>query len=223
MALEPSRRIPVTGVRKVVAARMRQSLAQSAQVTLHRETDVAPLVEHRRALPTPPSVTACLARALALALREHPVFNSRLVGEEIQLFEPVNLGVAVALEGGLVAPVVRDVAGRRAAEVHAAIADLAGRARGKRLSLRDFEDGTCSLSNLGAAGVDGFTPILNPPETAILGAGRIRSVIVPGATGPRAGTVLTLSLTFDHQVADGAQGAALLQAVERHLAAPADL
>lgn len=223
MALEPARRLPLSGARKIIAARMRQSLGQSAQLTLHRETDVTALLEHRRAAPDPPSVTALLARALALALRDHPVFNSRLVGEEVQVFDPVNLGIAVALADGLVAPVVRDVAGRSALEVDRAIADVAERARGKRLTLRDFEDGTCSLTNLGPAGVDGFTPILDPPQTAILGAGRTRAVLVPGDPAPRTRSVLTLSLTFDHQVADGAGGAALLQAIERRLADPAGL
>jgi pyruvate dehydrogenase E2 component (dihydrolipoamide acetyltransferase) len=223
MALAPAQRLPLSGTRKIIASRMRQSLAQSAQLTLHRETDVTPLLEHRRAVAGPPSVTAFLARALALALREHSVFNSRLVGEEVQVFEQVNLGIAVALAGGLVAPVVRDVAGRSAVDVDRAIADVAERARAKRLTLRDFEDGTCSLTNLGPAGVDGFTPILNPPETAILGAGRTREVLVPGGTAPRPRSVLTLSLTFDHQVADGAEGAALLEAIERRLGNPVEL
>ena len=223
MALEPVRRQPLAGMRKIVASRMRQSLAQSAQFTLHRETDVTALAEHRRALAEAPSVTAYLARALALALRESPVLNSRLVGEELQVFDTVNLSVAVALDAGLVAPVVRDVGRREVAEVHRAIADLAERARGKRLTLRDFEDSTCGLSNLGALGVDGFTPILNPPETAMLGAGRMRTVLVPAEPAPRVRSVLVLSLTLDHQVADGAQGAALLAELERLLARPAEL
>jgi pyruvate dehydrogenase E2 component (dihydrolipoamide acetyltransferase) len=223
MALVPSRVVPLAGLRRIAAARTRDSLARTAQLTLHREVDAGAILAHRERHPERPSITACLARALALALREHPDLNGRLAGDALEEFEEVNLAVAVAVPEGLVTPVLRRAAEVPLVEAHRAIRDLAERARAKRLTLRDFEDATASLTNLGMYGVDGFTPILNPPQSAILGAGRIRDAVAleGGAVRPR--SVLALSLTFDHQVADGARAASLLAAVARRLEAPGEL
>lgn len=210
-------------MRKIAAARTRESLARTAQVTLQREVDAGALLAHRRGSPARPSITAYLARALALALREHPDLNSRLAGDAVEEFHEVNLAVAVAMPEGLVTPVLRGAAEASLEEAHRAIRDLAERARSKKLTLRDFEDATSSLTNLGMYGVDGFTPILNPPQSTILGAGRIRETVAleSGAVCQR--FVITLSLTFDHQVADGARAASLLEGVARRLGEPGEL
>jgi pyruvate dehydrogenase E2 component (dihydrolipoamide acetyltransferase) len=223
LPLVPSRVVPLTGLRRITAARMRESIAGTAQLTLHSEVDAGAMLVDRERRPERPSITAYVARALALALREHPRLNSRIVGEAVEEFDEVNLAVAVAVPDGLVAPVLRRAAEVRLLEAHQAIRDLAERARAKRLTLRDFEDATASLTNLGMYGVDGFTPILNAPQTAILGVGRIRDTVAldGGAVRPR--SVLALSLTFDHQVADGAGAASLLATVARRLGTPAEL
>lgn len=223
MPLVPSRVVPLSGLRKITAARMRESVARTAQLTLHREVDAGPMLAHRERHPERPSITAYLVRALALALREHPRLNSRIAGDAVEEFDEVNLAVAVAVPEGLVAPVLRRAAEVRLLEAHHALRDLAERARAKRLTLRDFEDATASLTNLGTYGVDGFTPLLNPPQSAILGVGRICDTVAldGGAVRPR--SALALSLTFDHQVEDGAGAASLLQEVARRLGTPADL
>lgn len=223
MPLTPARVVPLTGIRKITAARIRESLARTAQLTLHREVDAGALLAHREGHAERPSITAYLARALALALREHTDLNSRLAGDAVEEFAGVNLAIAVAVPGGLVTPVLRGAAELPLAEAHRAIRDLAERARSKRLTLRDFEDATSSLTNLGMYGVDGFTPILNPPQSAILGAGRVREALALECGAVRRRSVLTLSLTFDHQVADGARAASLLEAVARGLGTPEDL
>lgn len=223
MPLTPIRVVPLVGMRKIIAARTRESLARTAQLTLHREVGVGALLSHRERHPARPSVTAYLARAFALALRDHPDLNGRLAGDAVEEFAEVNLAIAVAVPEGLVTPVLRGAAETPLVEAHRAIRDLAERARAKRLTLRDFEDATSSLTNLGMHGVDGFTPILNPPQTAILGAGRVRAGVTLEDGALRQRSLLTLSLTFDHQVADGARGAALLEAVARGLGSPETL
>ena len=223
MALVPSRVVPLAGLRRIAAARTRESLARTAQLTLHREVDAGAMLAHRERHPERPSITAYLARALALALREHAELNGRLAGDAVEEFDEVNLAVAVAVPDGLVTPVLRRAAEVPLVEAHRAIRDLAERARAKRLTLRDFEDATASITNLGMYGVDGFTPILNPPQTAILGVGRIRDTVTLAGGAVRPGSALVLSLTFDHQAADGAGAASLLAAVARRLEAPADL
>jgi pyruvate dehydrogenase E2 component (dihydrolipoamide acetyltransferase) len=220
VALVPSRVVPLAGMRRIAAARTRDSLAHTAQLTLHREVDAGALLDHRARHPERPSITAYLTRAFALALAEHPDLNGRLAGDTLEEFAEVNLAVAVAVPDGLVTPVLRRAAGLSLVEAHRALRDLSERARAKRLTLRDLEDATSSLSNLGMYGVDGFTPILNPPQSTILGAGRIREAVALEDGAVRRRQVLALSLTFDHQVADGARAASLLAAVSRRLGSP---
>lgn len=223
MSLTPARVVPLAGLRKIAAARTRESLARTAQLTLHRDVDAGAVLAHRDRHPARPSITAYLARTLALSLREHSDLNGRIAGDVIEEFDEVNLAIAVALPEGLVTPVLRGAAELPLAEAHRGIRDLADRARSKKLTLRDFEDATSSLTNLGTYGVDGFTPILNPPQSTILGAGRIRQTVALEGGTVRQRSVLTLSLTFDHQVADGARAASLLEAVARRLGMPEEL
>jgi pyruvate dehydrogenase E2 component (dihydrolipoamide acetyltransferase) len=221
---EVLRRVPLTGARRVIADRMTASLATGAQLTLSREVDASALVAAREAskgtfgaLP----YDAYFVRALALALAEEPTLNASVEGDEIVVYGAVQVGVAVALPGGLVVPVVRDAARASLDEVARQIADLTARARAGRLSPDDLAGGTVTITNLGGYGVDVFTPILNPPQSAILGVGRIapRPVVVAGGALAARPTV-HLSLTFDHRVADGAPAAELLGRVAELLAYP---
>ncbi|HEY3111415.1 MAG TPA: dihydrolipoamide acetyltransferase family protein [Chloroflexota bacterium] len=207
----------MAGMRKAIADRMTASLATGAQLTLSREVDAAALVAARaagrssfEALP----YDAFIARALATALAEAPALNAVVEGDEIVTFATVNVGVAVALDGGLVAPVLRDAASRPLLELARELVELTARARAGRLTPDDLADGTVTLTNLGGQGVDVFTPILNPPQSAILGVGRIapRPVVVAGDALAARPTV-HLSLTFDHRVADGVPAAQLLERV----------
>ncbi|MBI3971012.1 MAG: 2-oxo acid dehydrogenase subunit E2 [Chloroflexi bacterium] len=219
------RRVPLSGMRGLIARRMQHSLATTAQLTLTREIEATALVRARETLAaTAPdsrvSYDALLAKALAAALLEHPALNAVVEGQTILVLGAVHVGVAAAVDGGLVVPVLRDPAHRPAVELARELATLAERARRGYLRPEDMEGGTITLTNLGAHGVDTFTPILNPPQSAILGVGRIAPRPFVGQDGQlTARPTVHLSLTFDHRVADGVAAAALLDAVARHCAA----
>jgi pyruvate dehydrogenase E2 component (dihydrolipoamide acetyltransferase) len=163
-----------------------------------------------------------MARAAGLALVEHPrVLAQWKDGQGIQNTDAVNVGLAVALEPeGLVVPVLNDADRRTLRELAAEVIALTDRARAGRLSPLEMQGGTFTITNLGAYRVDGFTPIINPPETAILGVGRIvdKAVVVDGKVEPR--TMCTLSLSFDHRVIDGAPAAAFLARLTELLERP---
>jgi pyruvate/2-oxoglutarate dehydrogenase complex dihydrolipoamide acyltransferase (E2) component len=196
-----------------------------AQLTLTTQADVTGLVELRDLLrqrwEARISYTDLIVKAVALALREHPVLNSMLLGEEIVIHSEVNVGVAVALNEGLIVPVVREADRKTVLEVHAELQDLARRAREGTLSVDQVTGGTFTVTNLGMYGVDAFTPIINPPQVAILGVGRITEGLVLQEGQVVARSNMALSLTIDHRVVDGAPGAAFLQTLAQFLEHPA--
>ncbi len=216
--------IPLAGMRAAIAQRMHQSLQQMAQLTLHTEADVTELVafrEQRKADGI--SYTDLIIRACVLALRQHPRLNATLVGNEIRLLPEIDLGLAVALDDGLVVPVIRRAGQKSLAEIARERATLAERARAGQLKAEEMSGGTFTVTNLGMFDIDAFTPIVNPPEAAILGVGRIvdKVVIRAGKVAQRA--MMTLSLSFDHRLVDGAPAAAFLQTVKQLLEEPARL
>jgi pyruvate dehydrogenase E2 component (dihydrolipoamide acetyltransferase) len=218
-------------MRRVIGQRMLESLQRSAQLTLTIEVDATALVELRAHLVPaarvyghrPPTYTDMLVHRLARVLREHPLLNSSLIGEgaeqEIICWDDVNIGVAVALDQGLVVPVLRHADAQGLDAVSAALGDLAERARANRLTPDDLADGTFTITNLGALEIDGFTPIVNPPQCAILGVGRIaaKPAVRDGQIVAR--QLLTLSLSFDHRIVDGAPAAAFLRDLKRAIEA----
>lgn len=165
---------------------------------------------------------ALIARAAGLALVDHPAVLGQWVdGQGIRTPEAVHVGVAVALAPeGLVVPVLRDVATRSLRELAADLLGLVDKARASRLGPSEMQDGTFTITNLGAYRVDGFTPIVNPPETAILGVGRIaeKAVVLNGQIEAR--LMCTLSLSFDHRVVDGVPAAAFLARLAELLERP---
>jgi pyruvate dehydrogenase E2 component (dihydrolipoamide acetyltransferase) len=172
-----------------------------------------------------PAYTDLVVRAAALALRDHPRLNARWAGDGAQLLPDIHIGVAVALDEGLVVPVIRHADRSTLGQISAALRDLSERARTLKLKPEEMEGGTFTVTNLGMYEIDAFTPILNPPEAAILGVGRVHRR--PAAAGEAAGDhrievrpVMTLSLTFDHRVADGAPAAQFLQRVKHVLEHP---
>ena len=217
--------IPIAGLRKAVAQRMHSSLQTMAQVSLATETDVTDLVRAREArrAQLDVSYTDLIIRAVALTLKEHPRLNATATAEEIRLHSEVHIGLAVALDDGLIAPVLRHADRMGVAEIAAEARRLAERARAGALTADDLVGGTFTVTNLGAFEIDAFTPIINPPQVAILGVGRIleKPALHQGAITAR--SLLTLSLTFDHRVVDGAPAAAFLQALSRRLGVPEDL
>lgn len=219
--------VPIRGVRQVIFERMHQSLQQSAQLTLSMEVDAAELVRFRRVLGGGPederirvSYNAILVKILARVLEEHPQINSSVVGDEIWSWESVNLGVAVDVEDGLVVPVVRDANKKDLIAIQKEMDELAEKAKSRRLIPDDLRGGTFTLTNLGFLDIEAFTPILNPPETGILGVGKIVEKPVVENGEIKVGQRMTLSLTFDHRIVDGADGGRFLKRVKAYIEEP---
>jgi len=221
----PPKVIPFAGMRQAVAEAMTDSLHSMAQLTLTSHADVTALAGLRDVLcrrwEARISYTDLIVKAAALALREHPILNSTLVGAEIALHDAINIGVAVALDQGLIVPVVREADKKSVLEIHRALRDLAERARGDQLTVDEVTGGTFTVTNLGMYRVDAFTPIVNPPEVAILGVGQISEHLALANGRVTARSRMALSLTIDHRVVDGAPGAAFLQTLVELLEEPA--
>jgi len=214
--------LPFAGMRRTIARRMTGSLQAMAQVTLCTEVDVTELVRLRKHLRREFEVTYTdlIIQAAARALEKHRRLNASLEDEEIRLHDHIHLGMAVALEEGLVVPVIRDANRKTLREIARETKDLAQRARDGALSMDEMTGSTFSVTNLGGYGVDGFTPIINPPEAAILGVGRIveKPAAYRGAVALR--QMMVLSLTFDHRIVDGAPAADFLHTVAEMLEMP---
>lgn len=208
-------RIALRGARKVIAERMHQSLHASAQITIAAEADVTPATEFRTRLTREFdfSYTDMMIHSVARALMRHPRMNARLDGAEIVLNASANIGIAVALDEGLIVPVVQRAESKSLQEIAVESRALGEKARAGHLKLEDVSGGTFTITNLGMFGIDAFTPILNPGETGILGVGRIveKPAVFNDAIAKRA--MIWLSLTFDHRVVDGAPAAEFLRTV----------
>ena len=208
-------RIPLHGRRGTIATRMLSSLQTTAQLTSVLELDVEPLVALRRQLNDAGAsprigVTAIVAKLVATALREHPILNSRVANDQIEVLADVNVAIAVDTPDGVVAPVAHHADTLSLEQLNARITELAERTRSGTLRPGDVADGTFTLSNGGIYPVDITTAILNPPQSALLWIGRIRErpVVVGGAIAVR--PVLQACLTYDHRAVDGAPAAAFL-------------
>ena len=219
--------IPMGGIREIIAERMSMSVQTNASVTLHTEVDATGFVELRgmlndklQAREVNLTYTDLLVKVVANALREHPRLNATLTDEGIHLLPEVNIGVAVALEDGLVVPVVRNADKERLSEISEQVRDFAERARSNQLTPGELQGGTFTITNLGNFGIDAFTPIINPPESGILGVGRILKKPVVHNDEIVVRSMLTLSLTFDHRVVDGAPAAQFLQTVSGYIQDP---
>ncbi len=213
-------------MRRTIANRMVASLQQTAPVTLTTEIDVTSIVKFRDELkrsgrPLIPSITDCFIKLVAIALREHPLLNARWRDDALELFDEVHIGIAVDTEAGLFVPVLRRANDQSLLEIAEQSRSLIEQVRSRILAPSGYQGGTFTITNLGSLNIDAFTPIINFPETAILGLGRIqtRSAIALDSshTPPhtRSQQVMTLSLSFDHRVLDGAPAARFLQTLAR--------
>ena len=214
--------LPFSGMRQAIAEQMVESLRTMAQVTLTMEVDATELVKLREQLKAEFDLTYTdlLVKAVAKTLQRHRLLNATLIGDEIRLLESVHIGVAVALPDGLIVPVVRDADKRTVQEIAAEARRLVQGAREGTLSVDEVTGGTFTITNLGGYGIDAFTPIVNPPEVAILGVGRIaeKPVVHEGQFAKR--SLMVLSLTIDHRIVDGAPGAEFLRALKEILENP---
>lgn len=209
-------RLPMAGMRRTIAERLRYSFEQAIPLTLMREVRADRLETARSRLAEngiSVSYDTLFIKALATALRQDPRLNASVEKDSICVYDSINVGFAVAVRGGLRVPVVRNAASQPLPTVEQTVRRLSEAARSGRLSSSDTLMGTVTVTNLGAYGVDAFTPVLNPPQSAILGIGRIvkKPIVDEGAVVP--GSTCILSLTFDHRVCDGAPAAELLAAV----------
>ncbi|WP_242292019.1 dihydrolipoamide acetyltransferase family protein [Bacillus cereus group sp. BfR-BA-01441] len=225
---EESNVIPVTGMRKAIANRMHASLKNSAQLTLTMKVDVTDLVALHKEIAkivqkrydNKLTITDFVSRAAVLALGEHKEMNSAYIDDAIHQFEHVHLGMAVALEKGLIVPAIRFANNLSLVELSKEIKNVAQKARAGSLSSDDMHGTTFTISNLGSFGIEYFTPVLNTPETGILGIGAIEHVPVYKGKKLKKGSMLPLSLTFDHRVLDGAPAAAFLRTIKHYLEEP---
>ena len=217
--------IALTGMRGTIARRMHQSLQSSAQVTLVTEVDVSETVQLREELKQQFALTYTdlVVKAVASALKEHPRLNAWIEEEHIRIVQAIHIGVAVALADGLIVPVVRDADRKSLWEIAQETQRLATRAREGTLERDEVMGSTFGVTNLGTYGIDAFTPIINPPEIAILGIGRIVEKLVRTPRGAEWRHMMTLSLSFDHRGVDGAPAADFLQSIGKYLEHPREM
>lgn len=221
----PSRIEPLRGMRRSIAQNMRDSLSGTAQLSYFLDVDVTEAQRLRREASRNGdaniTMASVLIKACANALGRVPALNSVLVDGNVMYFDEVNMGVAVALEDGLIVPVLKGVQDLSVPQIAAGVQQLAERARANRLSASDISGGTFTISVLGV--VDGFTPILNPPQNALLGVGRSAQKPVVRGGEIVAREMMTLSLTGDHQVIDGAIAASFFRRLQQLIERPTPL
>ncbi len=220
--------IPVTQIRRVIAQRMAESAHTTAAVTLTTEADATELVALREQLKATlssqgmivPTYNDLITRLTGLALQEHPTLNAHWSEDEILIRNDVHIAVAVDTEAGLLVPVIRDVAAKSIQQIAEESRALAEKARARQLNPDDLQGGTFTITNLGMYGVDAFTPIINLPQCAILGVGRIISkpAVWNNQIVPR--KMMALSLTFDHRVVDGGPAARFLNTIREYVEQP---
>lgn len=220
--------VPLSSVRRITAQRLSESARAAPHVTLFTEADATQLVAAREQISAELgeklSYNTLLIALCARALREHPMLNASWAGDAklgVLVHAHVNIALAVDTERGLLTPVVHDADTKSLRTLHAEVSTLVQQAQAGTLSPDALRDATFTITNLGMYDVDGFTPIINPPQAAILGVGRIRERAVPQADGRVvARAMLTLSLSFDHRVVDGAPAARFLQRVKQLIERP---
>lgn len=220
--------MPMAGMRRIIADNMLASLHNAAQLTVFVELDATEMASLRDKLRAKYgrddavriSYNDIIAVATCRALQDHPIMNSWLTEEGIVLHREVHLGIAVALPDGLVVPNVKHAHSKRLPELSAETRQLAQKARSGGLTMDEIQGGTFTITNVSMLGVDGFTPILNPPETGILGVGRLvpKPAVHEGQICIR--QMMTLSLTFDHRVVDGAPAMRFLRCLADYLEDP---
>ncbi|WP_316816921.1 2-oxo acid dehydrogenase subunit E2 [Pedobacter nyackensis] len=215
---------PVSQMRKVIAKRLAESLFTAPHFYLNISIDMDNAMTARTAInsvsPVKVSFNDIIIKAVAVALKQHPAVNSSWLGDKIRFNEHTNIGVAMAVEDGLLVPVVRFADGKSLSHISAEVKEYGQKAKAKKLQPSDWEGSTFTVSNLGMFGIDEFTSIINSPDGAILSVGAIQQipVVKNGAVVP--GNVMKLSLGCDHRVVDGATGAAFLQTLKGLLEEP---
>jgi pyruvate dehydrogenase E2 component (dihydrolipoamide acetyltransferase) len=216
--------VPVTQMRKTIARRLGEIKFSAIEIFLTMEINMDRAIEARNSInevaPVKVSFNDMVIKAVAAALKAHPQINSSWLGDKIRYNHHVSIGVAVAVEEGLVVPVIRFADSLGLAQISSAVKDLAGKAKNKKLQPAEMEGSTFTISNLGMFGIEHFTAVINPPNSCILAVGGIKqtAVVKDGQLVP--GNVMKVTLTCDHRVVDGAVGSAFLQTLKSYLEDP---
>ena len=219
---------PYIGVRKTIGQRMSESLRVSPQFTMTTDVDMNELVcVYKEMVPILAAengvnitYTEMIAKIVSEVLKRHPLLNASLDGDKILIYESINLGIAVAAEQGLIVPVLLDTGNKSLIEISREMKTLVEKVRSKTLILEDVTGGTFTLSSLGMFDVDTFTPIINPPESAILGIGKIKEKPIASDGNILTKPLAQLSLTVDHRIMDGMQASKFLQDLKRVMEDP---
>ena len=220
--------VPLSQMRKTIARRLTESIGPVPHFFLTIEVDMGRAMEARRTINTmleregrKISLNDLIIRATAAALKRHPACNAHWLGDSIRLFNRVHIGVAVAVEDGLITPVIRDADLKGVAHIGAEVRELAGRAREKKLQPDEYTGATFSISNLGMFGIHEFTAVINPPEAGILAVGGVEEIPVVEAGQVVVRSRMKVTMSCDHRVIDGALGAAFLATLKGMLEEPA--
>lgn len=229
---DSDKKIPLSGMRRTIAERLLASKTQIPHFYLSIEIDAAPLAKLRKDLNAAAeaagtakvTVNDFILLAAARAAKQHPKVNAAFSDDAVVEYASVNLSVAIAVEDGLITPVIRDAQKLSLREISAAVKDLAVRARSKKIKPEEYQGGTLTISNLGAYGIESFYAIINPPQAAILAVGAIvQKPVVNAQDQIVAGQRMTISLSGDHRVVDGAAGAEFLATIRKSLESPTSL
>lgn len=207
---------PISSIRREIAGRLSKSYREAVHITLEFNADVTDIVKIREKLKEKasaknlpvPTFNDIFVRLVSIVLKDYPNLNAHFDGEKLTVFNTVNMGVAVAVKEGLLVPVVREAEKKNIFEIAKITSDLVSRTREGKVLPDELTGGTFTITNLGMFGIDFFTPIINPPQVAILGIGRIREALKPGNIVINE---VTLSLSVDHRVVDGAPAAMFLR------------
>ena len=218
---------PVSQMRKTIARRLAESKFTAPHFYLTLDIDMDNAMAFRTAVNATEgykiSFNDIVIKAVALALRKHPTVNSSWMGDFIRRNQHVNIGVAVAVDEGLLVPVVRFADTKGFMQISAEVKDFAGRAKDKKLQPADWEGNTFTISNLGMFGIESFTAIVNPPDSCILAVGGIKEVPVVKNGQVVPGNVMKVTLSCDHRVVDGASGSAFLQTFKNYMENPVSM
>lgn len=219
--------VPVSQMRKVIARRLSESKHTAPHFYLTMSINMDKAIEARKAMlefsPVKISVNDIIIKAVAAALRKNPAANSSWLGDKIRYNHHINIGVAVAIEDGLIVPVVKFADSKSLSHISAEVKELADKAKNKKLQPNEFEGNTFTISNLGMFGIDEFTAIINPPDACILAVGAAKETVVVENGQMKVANVMKVTLSCDHRVVDGAVGSAFLKTLKELLENPVKL
>lgn len=216
--------IPNSQIRNVIARRLGESKFSAPHFYLTMEINMdnamAARVQLNEVSPVKISFNDMVVKATAMALKQHPAINASWMGDKIRRYSHIHIGIAVAIEDGLIVPVVKFADQKTLSQIAAESKELAGKAKNKKLQPNEFSGNTFTISNLGMMDIDEFTAIINPPDSCIMAVGRIKEIVVRKGEGFGVSNVMKITLSCDHRSVDGASGAAFLQTFKKYMENP---